>query len=119
MIDDLRDMGMSDSDIRRVLKKNNIGGVKGIMRGKFEPFKVTKKNRQEMRDAGISDKFDNSAAVEIQRQMRNLPLDPAAEARPALSPAPVPTAPSTNPFLSPSAPTPTAPSTNPFLSPPT
>jgi len=85
MIDDLRDMGMSDSDIRRVLKKNNIGGVKGIMRGKFEPFKVTKKNRQEMRDAGISDKFDNSAAVAIQRQMRNIPLDPA-EARPAVAP---------------------------------
>ncbi len=89
MIDDLRDMGMSDSDIRRVLKKNNIGGVKGIMRGKFEPFKVTKKNRQEMRDAGISDKFDNSAAVEIQRQMRNIPLDPAA-AQPAPRPAQTP-----------------------------
>tara|TARA_R110002126_G_scaffold96988_1_gene226456 strand:- start:53 stop:4207 length:4155 start_codon:yes stop_codon:yes gene_type:complete len=82
MIDDLRDMGMTDVEIRRVLKKNNIGGVKGIMRGKFEPFKVTKKNRQEMRGAGISDKFDNSAAVEIQRQMRNIPLDPA-EAQPA------------------------------------
>ena len=82
MIQDLRDMGMSESDIRRVLKKNNIGGVKGIMRGKFEPFKVTKKNRQEMRDAGISDRFDNSAVIEIQRQMRNLSLDPAA-AQPA------------------------------------
>ena len=115
LIDDLRMMGLSNSDIRRVLKKNNIGGVKGIMRGKFEPFKVTKKNRQEMRDAGISGKFDNSAVLEIQRQMRNLPLDPAAEPRPAPAPrAPAPMAPSTNPFLSPSAP---APSTNPFLSP--
>jgi len=115
LIDDLRMMGLSNADIRRVLKKNNIGGVKGIMRGKFEPFKVTKKNRQEMRDAGISGKFDNSAVLEIQRQMRNLPLDPTAEPRPALAPrAPAPVAPSTNPFLSPSAPTP---STNPFLSP--
>jgi hypothetical protein len=82
MIQDLRDMGMSESDIRRVLKKNNIGGVKGIMRGKFEPFKVTKKNRQEMRDAGISDKFDNDAYAAIYRQMQNLPLDPEVE-RPA------------------------------------
>jgi len=86
LIDDLRMMGLSNADIRRVLKKNNIGGVKGIMRGKFEPFKVTKKNRQEMRDAGISGKFDNRAVIEIQRQMRNLPLDPA-EARPAVAPA--------------------------------
>ena len=117
MIQDLRDMGMTDVEIRRVLKKNNIGGVKGIMRGKFEPFKVTKKNRQEMRDAGISDRFDNSAAVEIQRQMRNIPLDPEVE-RPALAPAP-PTfqAPSSNPFLSPSPSVPSAPSRNPFLSP--
>lgn len=91
LIDDLRMMGLSNPDIRRVLKKNNIGGVKGIMRGKFEPFKVTKKNRQEMRDAGISDRFDNSAVLEIQRQMRNLPLDPA-EARPApIAPRPAQT----------------------------
>jgi hypothetical protein len=89
LIDDLRMMGLSNSDIRRVLKKNNIGGVKGIMRGKFEPFKVTKKNRQEMRDAGISGKFDNRAVIEIQRQMRNLPLDPAA-AQPAPRPAQTP-----------------------------
>ena len=108
---------MTDVEIRRVLKKNNIGGVKGILRGKFEPFKVTKKNRQEMRDDGISDRFDNSSTIEIQRPMRNLPLDPEAEPRPPLAPTQVPTAPSTNPFLSPSAPTPTAPSTNPFLSP--
>ena len=106
MIDDLRDMGMSDSDIRRVLKKNNIGGVKGIMRGKFEPFKVTKKNRQEMRDAGISDKFDNSAAVEIQRQMRNIPLDPAeARSTPTFVPSPFvpsPVTPSPSPTFVPS-----------------
>jgi len=89
LIDDLRMMGLSNADIRRVLKKNNIGGVKGIMRGKFEPFKVTKKNRQEMRDAGISGKFDNRAVIEIQRQMRNLPLDPAA-AQPAPRPAQTP-----------------------------
>lgn len=105
LIDDLRMMGLSNSDIRRVLKKNNIGGVKGIMRGKFEPFKVTKKNRQEMRDAGISGKFDNSAVLEIQRQMRNLPLDPA-EARPAKAPAaPVINDPfKTAPVIVPSAP---------------
>jgi len=117
MIDDLRDMGMSDSDIRRVLKKNNIGGVKGIMRGQFEPFKVTKKNRQEMRDAGISDRFDNSAVIEIQRQMRNIPLDPEVE-RPALAPAtPTFQSPNRNPFLSPAPSVPSAPSRNPFLSP--
>ena len=91
MMEDLRDMGMSNSDIRRVLKKNNIGGVKGIMRGKFEPFKVTKKNRQEMRDAGILNKFDNNAMVSIQREMRNLPLDPREERPAPVAPRPTQT----------------------------
>ena len=49
MIEDLRAMGLSDTDIRKVFKKENIGGVKGIMRGVFEPFKVLPKNIREMR----------------------------------------------------------------------
>jgi len=97
MIEDLRDMGMTDGDIRRVLKRNGIGGVKGILRGRFEPFKVSKKNRQDMRDAGISNKFDNKAVINIQNQMRNLPLDP--DDSPPLPVAP-PSAPARNPYLS-------------------
>ena len=96
MIEDLRDMGMTEGDIRRVLKKNNIGGVKGILRGRFEPFKVSKKNRQDMRDAGISNKFDNNAVINIQNQMRNLPLDPDDSPPPPVAP---PSAPANNPFL--------------------
>ncbi len=96
MIEDLRDMGMTEGDIRRVLKKNNIGGVKGILRGRFEPFKVSKKNRRDMRDAGISNKFDNNAIINIQNQMRNLPLDPDDSPPPPVAP---PSAPANNPFL--------------------
>lgn len=97
MIEDLRDMGMTEGDIRKVLKKNNIGGVKGILRGRFEPFKVSKKNRQDMRDAGISNKFDNNAVINIQNQMRNLPLDPDDSPPPPVAP---PSAPARNPYLS-------------------
>ena len=97
MIEDLRDMGMTEGDIRRVLKRNGIGGVKGILRGRFEPFKVSKKNRQDMRDAGISNKFDNKAVINIQNQMRNLPLDPDDSPPPPVAP---PSAPASNPYLS-------------------
>lgn len=96
MIEDLRDMGMTEGDIRRVLKRNGIGGVKGILRGRFEPFKVSKKNRQDMRDAGISNKFDNKAVINIQNQMRNLPLDPDDSPPPPVAP---PSAPIKDPFL--------------------
>ncbi len=76
MMEDLRSMGLTDADIRRVLKKNNIGGIKGIMRGKFEPFKVTPKNFKEMRDAGIFSKYPREQIRDVQRQMKDLPLAP-------------------------------------------
>ena len=76
------------------------------MRGKFEPFKVTKKNRQEMRDAGILNKFDNRAVVTIQKEMRNLPLDPSeARSAPTFVPSPFvpsPVTPSPSPSFVPS-----------------
>ncbi len=79
MIEDLRAMGLSDTDIRKVFKKENIGGIKGIMRGVFEPFKVTPKNFREMRDVGIIDKFPRQEIEQIRRNMRGIPLDPKEE----------------------------------------
>jgi hypothetical protein len=76
MIEDLRSMGLSDAEIRRELKKNNIGGIKGVMRGEFEPFKVTNKNFQEMRRAGIYDQFPREEIQNIRRSMNGIPLAP-------------------------------------------
>jgi hypothetical protein len=76
VIEDLRSMGLTDAEIRRELKKNNIGGVKGIMRGEFEPFKVTTKNYKEMRGAGIYDRFPREQIQDVRRQMNGLPLAP-------------------------------------------
>ena len=110
-------MGLTDTEIRQELKRNNIGGAKGIMRGEFEPFKVTPKNYREMRAAGIFDQFPQEAVQELRKQLNNIPLSPEAGPRPS-APSfrqiePTPTAPTTNPFLS--APAPAAPTTNPFL----
>ena len=121
MIEDLRTMGLKDSDIRRVLKKNNIGGVKGIMRGEFEPFKVTPKNYREMRDSGVYNKFPRQAIQDLRMQMNKTPLAPDTGSR-ASAPAPAQPRPGSNPFLSPGfVPTPVQPQprpgSNPFLSP--
>jgi hypothetical protein len=108
VIEDLRSMGLSDADIRRELKKNNIGGIKGIMRGEFEPFKVTTKNFKEMRGAGIFDQFPRAEIQEIRRQMNRLPLAPDDAPRttaPARAPGPVINDPfKTAPVTVPSAP---------------
>ena len=104
-------MGMTDAQIRRELKKNNIGGIKGVMRGEFEPFKVTNKNFQEMRRAGIYDQFPREEIQNIRRNMKDIPLAPdQGPPAPRRAPAPAP-APTTNPFLQ----GPSAPTTNPFL----
>ena len=76
MVEDLRSMGLSDADIRREFKKNNIGGIKGVMRGEFEPFKVTNKNFQEMRRAGIYNQFPREEIQNIRRNMNGIPLAP-------------------------------------------
>lgn len=75
MIEDLRTLGMKENEIRRVLKENNIGGAKGVLRGEFEPFDVTKKNFQEMRRAGTLELFPREQIQEVKRAMRGMSLD--------------------------------------------
>lgn len=110
MIEDLKSMGMKDTEIRKILKKNQIGGAKEILRGKFSPFKVTPKNMKEMRDAGIFDRFPRQEINAVRDQLRNIPLNPE-EPRPDFSPprentTPVPNIvnPFSNPTIIPSAP---------------
>jgi len=92
MIEDLRTLGMSNQDIRRVLRQNNVSGAKGILRGEFEPFDITPNNLREMRRAGTIDRFPRQEINEIRRSLRNLPLDQgpvSVEPRPAPSAAPI------------------------------
>ena len=76
MVEDLRTMGMSDPEIRRVFKKEGIGGINGIMRGEFQPFKPSKKNFQDMRNAGILDKYPRAEINALREQLRATPLAP-------------------------------------------
>ena len=117
-------MGMKDSEIRRVFKREGIGGVKGIMRGEFEPFKASDKNRKDMKKAGIYDQYPRAQINQLRKQMRGIPLAPDDGPSQARNPRPVPVKPSTTIFgdpsssLSPPAPiVPTGP--RPALGPPT
>ncbi len=114
MIEDLKTTGMTNRDIMRVLKKNNIGGYKNIVRGEFQPFRISKKNIQEMRDAGVYQLYPRDEIRQIQKEMKGMSLKPDTD----LSVSPRPSVPSgENPFMNlpdaPSAPTPSAP--NPFM----
>ena len=124
MVEDLRSMKMSDSEIRKIFKQEGIGGIKGIMRGEFEPFKVSDKNRKDMKKAGIYDQYPRAQINQLRKQMRGIPLAPDDGPSQARNPRPVPVKPSTTIFgdpsssLSPPAPSvPTGP--RPALGPPT
>ncbi len=101
MFEDLRTIGMSDRDIRRVLKQNNIGSSgRRVMRGEFVPFKVSPNNRKEMRRAGILDEFPRARINEVRKLMKGASLQPddqPYEQRPNIetqleaAPVPVPT----------------------------
>ena len=83
LFEDLTSMGMTQREIMTVLKKNNIGGYKNIVRGEFQPFQLTKKNVQEMRDAGIFDRYPRAEIRKIQEEMRGTSLKPDDELFPA------------------------------------
>ena len=55
IIEDLQKLGMSKGQIRRLLKENKIGGADQIMRGRFEPFKLSDDARRKMRRSGTLD----------------------------------------------------------------
>ena len=87
---DLKDMGMTDRDIGRLLKKNGVGGWKGVIQGEFVPFELTRKNFQEAFDAGISDRLPKDQIREYYRENVGRPLEAPLvepEARPS-APAP-------------------------------
>jgi len=113
MIQDLRTMGISDSEIRRTLKENNIGGIKGIMRGEFEPFKITPDTYKKLLRVDALDSLPRDAIQNVQDNMRNLPLDPQVKDRREIKPVEItPSAPQSNPYLQ--APSNSAPA-NPYL----
>ena len=91
MIEDLKTTGMTNRDIMRVLKKNNIGGYKNIVRGEFQPFRISKKNIQEMRDAGVYQLYPRDEIRQIQQEMKGMSLKPDTD----LSVSPRPSVPST------------------------
>ena len=81
LYEDFKTLNLSDGDIRRALKKAQIGGFKDIARGEFMPFDVSKDNMKKMRDAGVMDQFNaaRESIREIQKQMRGTSLIPDDE----------------------------------------
>lgn len=95
VIEDLRTIGMSDREIRRILKENDIGGAGPLMRGRYEPLSVSDVIRGALNRNELLDQLPMDAIREYRRQRRQIGYGPVEEA----APAPEAPAGAGNPFM--------------------
>ena len=78
IVQDMRTMKMSDSQIRKVLKQANLGSkvANQMLRGKFSPMDISSTVRKNVRANEL--KFPRQEIMKMRRELRNLPLGTAA-----------------------------------------
>lgn len=72
VVQNMRKLGIPDSEIRKVLKKNKVAEVTALMQGRFVPFKPSKEIRKRVRENG--NKLPMSDIFAIRNELRKLKL---------------------------------------------
>ena len=75
IIQDFKKLGLSERDIRKIFKQENIGGLTSVLRGKFEPFKISRDNIQNLRRNDKLNILPRAAINEVRKKLRNLSLN--------------------------------------------
>tara|TARA_R110001606_G_scaffold60907_6_gene143137 strand:- start:4997 stop:5455 length:459 start_codon:yes stop_codon:yes gene_type:complete len=83
----MKALGMSDSEVRRALKKYKIGNVSELMRGKFVPMQISSETKKQVRENG--NKLPLSELRQVAREFKNIELGAAEEETPVAVSAPV------------------------------
>lgn len=95
-IENLRAFGMSDGEIRRILKKANVSGINLLMQGRYEPLTITPTAVQRLRDSGRLSELPRREINRYIRSRRNIGFGAQEVASPDVQPdvtAPVPVRP--------------------------
>lgn len=79
VIEDLRTIGMSDREIRRILKENDIGGAGPLMRGRYEPLSVSDVISGALNRNELLDQLPRDAIQEYRKQRRLVGFNTAEE----------------------------------------
>jgi len=77
-VEDLREMGFSEREIRRNFKVENID-VSRVMRNKYEPLEVASVVKSEMRDLGTFTRTFRNLSRNYYRSRRNIPFKSSVE----------------------------------------
>ncbi len=75
VVKDLETMGLSRKEVRRILRKEQISGAKNVIRGEFEPFKISDNNKKDMKKMGTYGSFPREQYNDYRRLMKDLTLD--------------------------------------------
>tara|TARA_R100000030_G_scaffold56787_1_gene42718 strand:- start:22 stop:495 length:474 start_codon:yes stop_codon:yes gene_type:complete len=76
-IENMRDLGLSDREIRKTLKKNKIGNSADLMRGRFVPFRPSREVQDRVR--GFGNRLPMSQIRAIEREFRGRRLGEPVE----------------------------------------
>ena len=70
VVNDLRLIGKSDAEIRKVLKRAGVSDVGDIVRGRFKPFEMSTVVRKDMRRNGTYDMYPKNEINKIRNEFR-------------------------------------------------
>jgi hypothetical protein len=71
VVEDLRTIGVEDREIKRTLKRAGVSGVDKLLRGRYEPLKISKIVRREMRRNDTLDLLPRDQIREVYKQQRD------------------------------------------------
>lgn len=80
VVQNMRKLGIPDSEIRKTLKKNKVAEVTALMQGRFVPFKPSKEIRKRVREN--DNKLPMSDIFRIRNELRGLRLGTQPELEP-------------------------------------
>ena len=77
IVEDMRTMGLEDRQIRKILKRANVGDLGRVMRGEFDPIDVSSRTvSKNLRENDLRSVFPRSELNDIRRELRGRSLEP-------------------------------------------
>ena len=75
IVEDMRIMGLEDREIRKILKRANVGDLGRVMRGEFDPIDVSSTTvSKNLRENDLRSVFPRSELNDIRRELRGRSL---------------------------------------------
>jgi len=88
LFEDANTLGLSDKEVKKILKSENITVPSKVVKGIANPYVVSSQQKDKMRRAGTYDRFPKNEIRDLYRSYKNTPL--TTDPRPTPMKAPTP-----------------------------